>query len=220
VVTAPDPAHALDGRSLGRRGAQTRRRLLDATRRLLDTSGARDLRVVDVARSVGTSPAAFYQYFREVDDAMLVLAEEAGADALPLAELVDDSWTGPAGIERVRRLVDEWLRYWDEHRGVLRVRNLQAQEGDDRFREVRRRANEPLLERLRALVAAAQRDGRVPLGVSPVAAAAALMSLLERMAAFHVELEQMAVDRTALVETTAHIVHQTVTGTPALQRPA
>jgi AcrR family transcriptional regulator len=65
---------ALDGRALGQRGARTRRRLLDATSQLLETEGIRDLRVVEIARVVGTSPATFYQYFRDVDDAVLALA--------------------------------------------------------------------------------------------------------------------------------------------------
>ena len=50
---------AIDGRALGRRGALTRRRLLKATAELLETHGIRDLRVVDIAREVGTSPATF-----------------------------------------------------------------------------------------------------------------------------------------------------------------
>src|SRR6266508_4546963 len=52
-------AVALDGRPLGKRGAATRRRLLDATARLLESHGVRDLRVVDIAREVGTPPATW-----------------------------------------------------------------------------------------------------------------------------------------------------------------
>src|SRR5262245_41368557 len=73
-----DQIQALDGRSLGPRGVETRRRLLDATRVLLETHGVRDLRVVDIAREVGTSPATFYQYFRDVEEAVLALAAEVG----------------------------------------------------------------------------------------------------------------------------------------------
>src|SRR5947209_9300350 len=54
---------AIDGRPLGRRAQQTRRRLLDATQELLESRSIRDVRVVDIARAVGTSPATFYQYF-------------------------------------------------------------------------------------------------------------------------------------------------------------
>ena len=60
----------------------TIRRLL---RRLLEDHGIRDLRVVDIAREVGTSPATFYQYFRDVDEAVLVLADELTVEIEPIA---------------------------------------------------------------------------------------------------------------------------------------
>jgi len=80
---------AVDGRPLGRRAQQTRRQLLDATRALLELHGVRDLRVVEIARKVGTSPATFYQYFRDVEDAVLVLAAEAGSELDPLTEVLE-----------------------------------------------------------------------------------------------------------------------------------
>ena len=122
---------------MGKRGVETRQRLLDATRELLETHGIRDLRVVDIARTVGTSPATFYQYFRDVEEAVLALAEEVGDEIRPLARLVDEPWAAPGGLERARALVDGFVSYWDRHRAVLRTRNLAAQEGDARFREVR-----------------------------------------------------------------------------------
>ena len=48
--------------------------------------------------------------------------------------------------------------------------------------------------------------------MSPLAASAALVALIERMAAFHRELEQIGISRADLVETTARIIHQTVVG--------
>ncbi len=134
-----DQIQALDGRALGKRGVETRRRLLDATRSLLETHGIRDLRVVDIAREVGTSPATFYQYFRDVEEAVLALAAEVGDEVQPLARLVNEPWDGAAGLDSARALVDGFVTYWDRHRAVLRTRNLAAQEGDVRFREVRNR---------------------------------------------------------------------------------
>src|SRR6188508_3393621 len=118
---------AIDGRALGRRGALTRRRLLQATADLLETGGVRDLRVVDIARAVGTSPATFYQYFRDVEEAVLTLAEEVGEDLAPLRELLDQPWDGDAALESSRAVVSAFLEYWDGHRAVLRTRNLAAQ---------------------------------------------------------------------------------------------
>jgi AcrR family transcriptional regulator len=205
---------ALDGRSLGKRGALTRRRLLEATARLLETHGVRDLRVVDIAREVGTSPATFYQYFRDVEEAVLALAEEVGEDLAPMREMIDQPWDGPGGLASVRTLVDAFLEYWDARRAVLRTRNLAAQEGDARFRLVRNQALQPLTERLAAKIGESQRAGRVDIELSPIAAAAALVAMMERMAAFHVDLEPLGASRHDVVETTARILHYTVTGAP------
>jgi AcrR family transcriptional regulator len=202
------PSVALDGRSLGRRGALTRRRLLDATRELLETRGLRDLRVVDIARAAGTSPATFYQYFRAVEDAVLVLAEEAAEDLSAVIAGLDGPWTEASS----RRMVDAFVDAWSEHRAVLRTRNLAAQEGDLRFRTVRNTSLRPILEALEAKISEGQRAGRVDTGMSPIAAASAMIAMTERVAAFHREIEELGVTQRALVETTARIIDQTVTG--------
>ena len=205
----------VDGRTLGRRGVLTRRRLLDATAALLRTHGIRDLRVVEITRAVGSSPATFYQYFRDVPDAVLALAEEVGEDLAPIGEVLTVDWDGVDGLDAARRLVDRFITYWDEHRAVLRTRNLAAQEGDERFRAVRNAALLPLLEGIAARIRRAQAAGRVSPHLSATAAAAALMAMLERMAAFHVDLAAFGASRADVVETTARIVFETVTGSRA-----
>jgi AcrR family transcriptional regulator len=204
---------ALDGRTIGKRGAVTRRRLLDATAALLHDRGVLDLRVVDIARAVGTSSATYYQYFRDVDEAVLVLAEEIGArDVEPLAHLLDDPWDAASGLDTARRLVEQYIDMWDEYDAVLRTRNLAAQEGDQRFREARHRTNRPFLEGFAAQMRAHQADGRIAPELSPMAAAAALVALIERMAAFHNDLVALGVTRADVIETTARIVFDTVVG--------
>jgi AcrR family transcriptional regulator len=199
---------ALDGRALGRRGQQTRARLLEATARLLETGGLRDLRVVDIARAVGTSPATFYQYFRDVEDAVLALAGEAAEDLDAVSRLLAEPWTERSA----RRIVEAFVVSWDEHRAVLRVRNLAAQEGDQRFRAVRNASLRPITEALAARVADSQRAGRIGSDVSPIAAASAMVAMTERVAAFHREIEELGVGPEALLATTARIIDQTVTG--------
>jgi AcrR family transcriptional regulator len=207
VAAVNEAASALDGRALGKRGAATRRRLLESTGDLLESKGLRDLRVVDIAREVGTSPATFYQYFRDVEEAVLALAEMVGEQTAPLVDLLETRWAGEVGLEHARRLVDGFLLYWDDHRAVLRTRNLAAQEGDQRFREVRNQSLQPITQGLSRKVA----ENAVA-GIDPYAAAAALVAMMERMAAFHVDLEPYGPSRSDVVETTARIVFQTVTG--------
>ncbi len=199
---------ALDGRPLGRRGLQTRRRFLDATSSLLETSGIRDLRVVEIARDVGTSPATFYQYFRDVEDAVLALAEDVAEDLVPITQMLAEPWTTTSA----RRMIELFVASWDTHRGVLRTRNLAAQEGDQRFRAVRNASLMPILEGLAKRIAESQRAGRVSPSMSPIAAASAMVAMTERLAAFHREIEDLGVTADALIETTAAIIDQTVTG--------
>jgi AcrR family transcriptional regulator len=214
VVTGEPETEILapDGRRLGRRAQETRRRLLDATAALLESHGVLELKVVEIARQVGTSPATFYQYFRDVDEAVLALAEEAGEDIESVARWVRGEWRGTAGLATARALVDGFMRYWDTHRAVLRTRNLAAQEGDERFREVRVRTLSAITDPMADRLAESQRDGLVAPAITPYAAAAAMVAMMERMAAFHYEFEARGVARTAMVETLTVIVHLVVTG--------
>jgi len=214
VSTSPGE-RALDqsGRELGPRALQTRQRLLDATSQLLAERSVRDVSVVDIARTAGTSPATFYQYFKDVSEATLRLAEQAADEMPEMLGIISGSWDGSDGLERARRLVDAFVRHWDEHRAVLLVRNLAADEGDRRFLRVRQKAMTPVLARLAEQVIGGQQAGRVDSAIVPQAAAAALGAILERLAAYHRELETVGVRREDIVETCARIVLQTVRGT-------
>ncbi len=200
------------GRPLGLRALETRQRLLAATSELLEKRSLREIRVVEIARKVGTSPATFYQYFRDVEEVVLTLASDA-ADQMPdLAELLGDEWNRAHGLDKARAIVDAFIRHWDEHQAVLRIRNLAADEGEARFQKVRRRAMRPVLDHFAAQLRQAQASGRVSEQMSDYGAAAALTAILERLAAYHSELEGLGITRRDLVETSARILHQTITG--------
>lgn len=197
------------GRVLGVRAQETRDRLMRATAELLAKRKVRELRVVDVARAVGSSPATFYHYFKDVEDVVLELAR-AASDEMPAAvELIDRDWTGEEGLEYARQLVEAFIEHWDEHHAVLRVRNLASEGGDQRFQRVRAEALSPVLLALARKLE--ERDGARAAELHPHAAAAALAAILERLAAFHNELGVFGVTRQDLVETSARIVHRTLT---------
>lgn len=200
------------GRELGPRALQTRRRLLEATAALLDQRPLARLSVVEIARKAGTSSASFYQYFREVSDAALALARQAAEEIPAVVARLEGPWRGRQGLDTARALVDAFLRHWDAHRAVLLVRNLASDQGDARFKGVRREALNPLQERLAARVAEGVAEGRIARGMHPEAAAAALVSLLERLGAHG---RGISVTREDLVETAARMVYQTVTGRSA-----
>jgi AcrR family transcriptional regulator len=203
------------GRTLGPRAAETRQRLLDATEMLLATRPLRELRVIDVARRAGTSPATFYQYFETLEDAVVRLAEAAADESAAIVDEIRGSFVGPDGLPRARRVVEAFIRHWDAHRAVLRMRNLAAEEGDPRFRAVRRRVHGPVIEALAEQVRSARSAGRLAPEVHPAAAAVALAAILERLAAYHSELRSFGVTREHLVETSARILLRTLRGSQA-----
>ena len=204
--TRTEHGTAQGGRPLGPRALRTRTKLLDVTRDLLAELPVRDVSVVEIARRAGTSPATFYQYFADVEEAVLELAR-AAEEAPVIREPLAADWSGPKGLDAVRVLVDAFVRHWDANHAVLLIRNVAAEQGDRRFRKLRIHALRPLIDELARKVAASEPKGR---GLQPVAAAAALSSILERLAAYHAEIEVLGVSRDDLVETCARIMHQVV----------
>jgi AcrR family transcriptional regulator len=200
------------GRVLGPKALQTRERLLEATNTLLDRRSLRDLRVVEIARRVGSSPATFYQYFKDVEEAVLALAEQAGENVPAMVEMIDGPWQGEAGLANARAIVEAFIRHWDENRAVLRVRDLAAEEGDARFRAVRGRALAPIVEAVAAQVARGHDAGRIHPQIHPYAAAAAMAAILERLSAYHTQVEGFGMTRGDLVESCARILVQTLLG--------
>jgi len=200
------------GRPLGPRAAQTRSRLLDSTEELLAERSLRELRVIDVARRIGSSPATFYQYFGDLEDAVVQLAERAADEMPAIVREIQGSWEPDEALPRARRIVDAFIRHWDRHRAALRVRNLASEEGDTRFMAARRRAVGPVIEALAERVRRSQAEGTVSANLHPYAAAAACGAVLERLAAYHGELEAFDVSREHLVESSARILARTLTG--------
>ena len=203
---------AADGRVIGSRALATRRRLLDTTADLLARHGVLDLRVVDITREIGISPATFYQYFGDVDAAILALAEEAIEDEKPLVEFLRPAWTRADGLDRARAFVDAYMAYWDAHSAVLRVRNLKAEEGVKAFREVRSDANLLIIATLKEMVADGIASGRLDKDLDPFTTAAAIIAMFERLLGYQNEMSKRGSSRAHIRETLAHICFTTLAG--------
>ncbi len=210
-----DGVTATDGRVIGQRAIQTRRRILDATADLLKAQGALDVKVIDVAREVGTSPATFYQYFGDVEEAILALAREMVDRAATLSVQLDCDWTGPDGLDRARGLVADHMRFWDENGAVLRIMHLRADEREPRFRQVRVEYNASFMRVMGAKARKAKVDGRMPSAMDAWATAGAMLAVLDRLPSYRETFKRRGTDRQAMVETVARILHTGLTGQSA-----
>ena len=156
--------------------SQTRRRILDATRTLLEREGPGAVRMADIARRAGISRQALYLHFPSRAD--LLVATTRHVDAL---NKVDDrlavSRRAATGIERL----DAYVAFWADYipliagtgRAMIAMRDTDAAARlawDDRM--------EAMKAGCAAAVAAITRDGRLAPDLTETEATDLLWSLL------------------------------------------
>jgi AcrR family transcriptional regulator len=185
LQTEADSGQVLNqnGQKIGSKGQRTRRLLIDMTVALLETHGLRDLSVMDVARAAETSPATFYVYFRGVPEVVLAALDDARQTSPELEAALSRDWLSPRAASWALDVVTAYTDLWNRHRTVFRVRNLAAEEGDDRFYLARTNASRPIMAALTRQITRAQIAGRVPAALSAAACAGTILMMLERLAA-------------------------------------
>ena len=212
-----------DGRVPGERGRQTRQRLLDATVELLTTTSWRSVKVTDIARQAQTSPATFYQYFGNVEQAIQVLAEGMVDQAAQLAELVGGDWSEEASWDTALTVTEGFLGYWEDNRAVFRVVDLATEEGDAQLRGIRVRALNAVTVALAQVIAAASPSPEggpagatcSPAGADPMAVAGTLVAMFASVSAHRYGFEFWGIRTRNLIDTQARMLHWAVTGRPA-----
>ncbi|MET8980613.1 TetR family transcriptional regulator [Streptomyces sp. NPDC004539] len=203
----------VDGRVAGRRGQATRQKLLDCLSEMLSSSPYRDVKVIDVARKAGTSPATFYQYFPDVEGAVLEIAEQMATEGAGLTELLEGrSWVGKAGWQTAQELVDGFLEFWRKNEAILRVVDLGAAEGDKRFYKLRMKILNSVNNSLSDAVAELQSKGKVDKDVNPAAVAGSLVAMLAAVASHQKGFTTWGVKQAELKPNLALLVHLGITG--------
>ena len=205
-----DEVRAVDGRTPGRRGRATRDKLLQCTGELLDKSSYRDVTVIDIARCAGCSPATFYQYFADVEAAVLVLAEEMASNGKSLTMLIRDSdWKGKGAASAV---VDAFLELWEKHRAILRVVDLATAEGDLRFQNTRTHLLNEVTVGFRDVIEDFRAAGAHPKDAEAMAQAATLVSMLAHVAQHRYGFEFWGIRTDDIRKSLSRILYTGVTG--------
>ena len=212
MAADPQPIATTDGRVPGRRGRATRQRLLATTAELLVSVPWRSIKVIDIARQAGTSPATFYQYFENVEAAITVLAEELVEGASELAGLVEGDWSAGAGWSTAVGVVEGFMDYWERNKAVFRVVELTTVEGDLRFQGLRVRALNAVTVTLARVITAESGPDGSPAGPDPMAVAGTLVATLAQVAAHRYGFEFWGIRTAALVDTQARMLLWAVTG--------
>lgn len=206
----PDSKNKL-GHTIGNRGARTRRTILDALRKLLNTRHLGEIRPADVALAAEVSAPTFYTYFKTVEEAVLVLCEEAAEDFQGLAKHIHADWSGDRAFEAARSYVREVLSLWHEHGPVLRVEHMLADKGEAGFAETRIKRLRRVHLAMERRIAQARANGLLPVGLNPRLTSYETANLVESVAAGF-DLMRRADTPEAIIDTTAHIVLKLTTG--------
>jgi AcrR family transcriptional regulator len=216
AARTPHHLRASDGRVPGRRGRATRDKLLSCTADILEKNSYRDLKVIDIARCAGTSPATFYQYFNDVEAAVLELAGKLQEEGAALVELIrDSSWKGARGMPTALALTDGFLDLWDRNRAILRVVDLATAEGDLHFQNIRTHLLNEVTLALRDVIEGFREQRKHPHDLDPMAQAATLVSMLAHVAAHRYGFEFWGIRLDKMRESVGRLLYSGVTGARA-----
>ncbi|HEX7819683.1 MAG TPA: TetR/AcrR family transcriptional regulator [Sphingobium sp.] len=209
-----------DGQTIGRKGAESRARLLTAGRDLLGTVPVHRLTASGIARAAGLASQSFYLYFRDVDELLLLLCLQASEDMDELHAALDGDWHADALDAHAQRFVAAFYRYWDRHRTVLNLRNFLADNGHMRFDAERNAASMPIVSAIAGHITAAHGGAQAADGDSApsgevrlsqtdaFARAVVIFAAIERMASRYSDLKatDSSIGPTDLKRAEAHIL--------------
>lgn len=171
------------GQTLGRKGLESRAKLMDAARRLLETHSPVEVTAVAIAAEAGTSPASFYMYFDDTKDILYALSEVAGEAMAAIHPIFDEPWVGTNLEERAMSVVQAIAQVWDEHRQILRFRNMEADRGDPRFEALRMDTYIPFIERFAQRILTINPANETRRRADAYAEATIMHAAMERLAA-------------------------------------
>jgi len=192
----------------------TRQRLLECTSDLLETTSYRDLKVVDIAREAGTSPATFYQYFPDAESALLALADRLvgeGGERL-VRPLRGADWRSENAYLTCEAVAGAFLDFWKDHSALMAVIDLAALEGDSRFRDCRIQLLNTFTVAASEVLTQQQDSGFAGAEIDPAATAVVLVSMLSHVAAHQVGIAQAGVSRGHLRDAMARVMYNSPLG--------
>jgi AcrR family transcriptional regulator len=142
-------SHNLIGQRLGRKGRDSRNRILAAAERLLAEQPDVGLSLSAVAREASLAMTTLYLYFADLTELLLAVLE-------PIMASAEDSyvghlrhhWPDDALAARCLDFVEAYYEFWVRHSRILHLRNSYAGGGDERMREHHRSVSLPVMELL------------------------------------------------------------------------
>ncbi len=186
------PDHNLNGQKLGRKGRETRDRILGAAQALLENEGLEPITLSAIARKADLRMAALYNYFGDLTEVLLAVLEPVMAEAeTAYVNNLRQSWDDEALFDECLEFVTRFHAFWLRHTRVLHLRNSLADTRDERMAQQRISSASPVIE---MLVAQMNKDASA-LGSSAFGMATVLYAGIERIVTIATDMEMQSVLR-------------------------
>jgi len=142
-------SHNLVGQRLGKKGRDTRERILAATERLLAGPPDTAISLSAVAREASLAMTTLYIYFNDLTELLLAVLDPvlAQAEDAYIAHL-RTPWPDDGLGQHCVSFVEAYREFWVRHSRILHLRNSLADSMDSRMRQHRIDASWPLIELL------------------------------------------------------------------------
>ncbi len=142
-----DVSYNLNGQRLGRKGRETRERIVRAAVEVLVEESDEPFTLSAVARQASLGMSSLYNYFTDLSELMAAVLDPVSASAKEtwLAELACH-WPDDEIAERCLRFWNLYAGFWSQNAAVLHQRNRMSDAGDERMLACRIEAGLPLMD--------------------------------------------------------------------------
>ena len=136
------------GQRLGRKGRDTRQRILDALARRLAQDEVAPVSLSAVAREASVAMTTLYIYFADICELILAALEPVAEDARALEILLRPRWPDAQLAERCQTYLHEHEAFWRRNSRILHLRNSFADDGERRLLRSRNNLARPQISGL------------------------------------------------------------------------
>jgi AcrR family transcriptional regulator len=142
-------SHNLLGQRLGRKGRDTRERILLATEKLLGAPAGAQITLSAVAREASLGMTTLYLYFSDFTELLLAVLDTIMATAEEsYVALLRERWPDEALGEQCLKFVEMYQAFWVRHSRTLHLRNSYAYNNDQRMVAHRIAVSRPVIDLL------------------------------------------------------------------------
>lgn len=141
-----EATHNLSGQRLGRKGHETRERIIKAMQDLLDSDDLAPITLSAIAREVGVGMSTLYLYFPDMGELLLaVLSRATDQQEEAFMQCLRIRWPDDMLREHTIDFVRAHFDFWQRHARLMQMRNNFADARDERLLAYRYEASSPLI---------------------------------------------------------------------------